>query len=55
VLDLFRFPTIAALARHLSGAAAVPSGNAPAASVARQAAALGRFAQAAADMRGRNV
>jgi amino acid adenylation domain-containing protein len=55
VLDLFRFPTIAALARHLTGAAAVPSGNASAASVARQAAALGRFAQAAADMRGRNV
>jgi hypothetical protein len=54
VLDLFRWPTIRALARCLSGAEALPSAQDASDRVARQLAALGRFAHAAEETRVRN-
>ncbi len=51
VLDLFRWPTIRGLARHLEGAAAPATAIDPAESAAQQSAAVRRLARAAEEAR----
>jgi acyl-coenzyme A synthetase/AMP-(fatty) acid ligase/acyl carrier protein len=54
MLELFRYPTIRALARHLGGAKTLPPDHDAADNVARQIAALGHVAKAAQASRARD-
>jgi len=55
VVDLFQYPTIRTLAGYLSGEGGLPSNQGATESAARQVAAFGRLAQAAEQIRVRNV